>query len=111
MTNDEVPLVLLHGDPGQGQCVPVAGGQPIDLQRSEPLDAALLTVLLDSSVNLGVEVSTEMRRSFLCLPFPPLFQTSSWLCRHRPLIFEDGKVKIDDLEVSYMHEFGLILPE
>lgn len=109
--DEGVPLVLLNGGGGLEVPVPVAGGCGVDLSSTQPPDAAVLACLLDSTVTIGEDVPDEARGLLAGIPIPPLFRASSWLCRHRPLVFSNGTTEVGGMRMLHLPHFGIVFPD
>ncbi|GAA4607773.1 hypothetical protein GCM10023195_29870 [Actinoallomurus liliacearum] len=109
--DEGAPLALLNDGGDLEIPVTVAGGCCVDLNSAGPPSAAVLTCLLDSTVTIGGDVPSEIRAALMRIPVPPLFNASSWLCHHRPLVFHAGAAKIGDINMRYLPRFGVIFPD
>ncbi|GII05489.1 hypothetical protein [Planobispora takensis] len=91
--------------------IPVEGTTPIDLDRDASFSVEVLGQLLDSCVRLiaPADVPYGLVEAIQRQPVPLVFSGSSWLSRHRALVFHDGQCAVEGYRMRYSRLFGVLI--
>ncbi|MER7211475.1 type I-E CRISPR-associated protein Cse1/CasA [Streptosporangium sp. NPDC000239] len=105
--------VVLFRATRNGRFVPVGADLPLDLTDPAEPTEDLLRALDGASVSLaaGPGLPAEVVRAVAATPVPRLFQSSSWLYRHRAVILTDNKCAVGGHVLHYTDLFGLYVTE
>ncbi|MFD0883260.1 type I-E CRISPR-associated protein Cse1/CasA [Streptosporangium algeriense] len=105
--------VVLFRTTRDGRFVPIGADVPLDLTDPAKPAEDHLRALDGASVSLvaGPDLPAEVVRAVAATPVPRLFQSSSWLYRHRAVIFTGERCVVGGHVLHYNDLFGLYVTE